>query len=27
LMAGNDSPEQERTAAPKTPKTLAVFDQ
>jgi len=26
LRAGNDSPEQERTVAPKTPKTLAVFD-
>lgn len=26
LMAGNDSPAQDRTAAPKTPKTLAVFD-
>jgi NodT family efflux transporter outer membrane factor (OMF) lipoprotein len=26
LMAGNDSPEQERTVAPKTPKSLAVFD-
>ena len=26
LRAGNDSPEQERTVAPKTPKSLAVFD-
>jgi NodT family efflux transporter outer membrane factor (OMF) lipoprotein len=26
LMAGNDSPAQDRTVAPKTPETLAVFD-
>jgi NodT family efflux transporter outer membrane factor (OMF) lipoprotein len=26
LMAGNDSPVQDRTVAPKTPNTLAVFD-
>jgi NodT family efflux transporter outer membrane factor (OMF) lipoprotein len=26
LMAGNDSPAQDRTVAPKTPKTLAVFE-
>jgi NodT family efflux transporter outer membrane factor (OMF) lipoprotein len=26
LMAGNDSPGQDKTVAPKTPKTLAVFD-
>jgi outer membrane protein TolC len=26
LMAGNDSPAQDRVVAPKTPKTLAVFD-
>jgi NodT family efflux transporter outer membrane factor (OMF) lipoprotein len=26
LMAGNDAPPQDRTVAPKTPKTLAVFE-